>query len=71
MIEPYRTPERVVGKLAASLIKCLGRPEEVALSVVFLASDAGSLYIEQISHGTPVELCCDSNPHFDVLEIHE
>jgi 3-oxoacyl-[acyl-carrier protein] reductase len=47
MIEPYTTPEWVEAKLAASALKRLGRPEEVAGTVVFLASDAAILYIGQ------------------------
>jgi 3-oxoacyl-[acyl-carrier protein] reductase len=34
-------------KLAASVLKRFGRPEEVAETVIFLVSDAASLYIGQ------------------------
>lgn len=47
MIAPYRTTKWVEDKLAASVLKRVGRPEEVAGSVVFLASDAASLFIGQ------------------------
>ena len=39
LIAPYRTPEWLDAKFAASVLKRLGRPDEVAGSVVFLASD--------------------------------
>jgi 3-oxoacyl-[acyl-carrier protein] reductase len=47
MIEPYKTPDWIDAKLAASVLKRFGRPEEVADTVVFLVSDAASLYIGQ------------------------
>ena len=47
LIAPYRTPEWLETKFAASVLKRLGRPDEVAGSVVFLASDAASLYFGQ------------------------
>jgi 3-oxoacyl-[acyl-carrier protein] reductase len=47
LIAPYRTQEWLDAKFAASVLKRLGRPDEVAGSVVFLASDAASLYIGQ------------------------
>jgi 3-oxoacyl-[acyl-carrier protein] reductase len=47
MIEPYKTPDWIETKLAASVLKRFGRPEEVAETVVFLVSDAASLYIGQ------------------------
>jgi 3-oxoacyl-[acyl-carrier protein] reductase len=47
MIEPYKTPDRIDAKLAASVLKRFGRPEEVAETVIFLVSDAASLYIGQ------------------------
>jgi 3-oxoacyl-[acyl-carrier protein] reductase len=47
MIEPYKTPAWIDTKLAASVLKRFGRPEEVAETVVFLVSDAASLYIGQ------------------------
>ena len=47
MLAPYRTAEWLDAKYAGSLLKRLGRPDEVAGSVVFLASDAASLYIGQ------------------------
>jgi len=47
LVAPYRTAEWLEAKLAASALKRLGRPDEVAGSVVFLASDAASLYFGQ------------------------
>ena len=47
MIEPYKTPDWIDAKLAASVLKRCGRPEEVAETVIFLVSDAASLYIGQ------------------------
>jgi 3-oxoacyl-[acyl-carrier protein] reductase len=47
MIEPYKGAGWIEAKLAASVMKRLGRPEEVAGTVVFLASDAATLYIGQ------------------------
>jgi 3-oxoacyl-[acyl-carrier protein] reductase len=47
LIAPYKTPEWLKAKFAASVLKRLGRPDEVAGSVVFLASDAASLYFGQ------------------------
>jgi 3-oxoacyl-[acyl-carrier protein] reductase len=47
MLAPDRTAEWLEAKYAGSVLKRLGRPDEVAGSVVFLASDAASLYIGQ------------------------
>jgi 3-oxoacyl-[acyl-carrier protein] reductase len=47
LVAPYRTAAWTRAKLEASLLKRLGRPEEVASSVVFLASDDASLYFGQ------------------------
>jgi len=47
MIEPYKTADWINANLAASVLKRFGRPEEVADTVVFLVSDAASLYIGQ------------------------
>jgi 3-oxoacyl-[acyl-carrier protein] reductase len=47
MVAPYKTQAWLEAKLAGSVLKRLGRPEEVAETVVFLASDAASLYIGQ------------------------
>jgi 3-oxoacyl-[acyl-carrier protein] reductase len=47
MIAPYKTPEWLSGKLSGSILKRLARPEEIAATVVFLASDAASLYFGQ------------------------
>jgi 3-oxoacyl-[acyl-carrier protein] reductase len=47
MIEPYKKVDRINANLAASMLKLFGRPEEVADTVVFLVSDAASLYIGQ------------------------
>ena len=47
LVAPYNTPEWLEAKLATSVLKRLGRPSEVAGSVVFLASDAASLYFGQ------------------------
>jgi 3-oxoacyl-[acyl-carrier protein] reductase len=47
MVAPYRTPAWLEAKLAGSVLKRLGRPDEVAETVVFLASDSASLYIGQ------------------------
>jgi|SRR5208283_3149746 len=41
------TSDWVGAKLAASVLKRFGRPEEIAGTIVFLASDAASLYIGQ------------------------
>jgi NAD(P)-dependent dehydrogenase (short-subunit alcohol dehydrogenase family) len=38
MIEPYKTADWVHAKLAASVLKRFGRPEEVADTVVFLVA---------------------------------
>lgn len=47
MTAPYETADWVEAKLAASVLKRLGRPDEVAGTVIFLASDASALYIGQ------------------------
>ena len=47
MTASYQNPEWLEAKYAASVLKRLGQPNEVAGSVVFLASDAASLYIGQ------------------------
>lgn len=47
LIAPYKTKEWMEAKLAQSVLKRLGRPEEIAGSVVFLASDDAALYIGQ------------------------
>ena len=47
MTARYQNPEWLEAKYAASVLKRLGQPNEVAGSVVFLASDAASLYIGQ------------------------
>ena len=47
MIEPYKAPGWVEAKLTASVLKRFGRPEEVAGTVIFLVSDAATLYIGQ------------------------
>ncbi len=50
MIEPYETSETsdwVEAKLAASVLKRFGRPEEIGGTIVFLVSDAASLCIGQ------------------------
>ena len=47
LVAPYQNSAWVEAKLAAGLLNRLGRPEEVASSVVFLASDEASLYFGQ------------------------
>jgi 3-oxoacyl-[acyl-carrier protein] reductase len=47
LVAPYQNEGWMQAKLAAGLIDRLGRPEEVASSVVFLASDEASLYFGQ------------------------
>ncbi len=47
MTAPYATPDWLDAKLAGGLIGRLGRPDEVASTVVFLASDSASLYLGQ------------------------
>jgi len=47
MTDPYATPEWVAAKLANQLLPRLGEVDEVAASVVFLASPAASLYFGQ------------------------
>jgi 3-oxoacyl-[acyl-carrier protein] reductase len=47
LVAPYKTADWVEAKLATSVLKRLGRPDEVAGSVVFLASDSASLYFGQ------------------------
>jgi 3-oxoacyl-[acyl-carrier protein] reductase len=47
LLAPYQTEAWTRAKLDGSLLKRLGKPEEVASSVVFLASDDSSLYFGQ------------------------
>jgi 3-oxoacyl-[acyl-carrier protein] reductase len=47
MTEPRASPDWVAGKLAHQVLPRIGEAEEVAASVVFLASPAASLYIGQ------------------------
>jgi len=47
LVAPYRSEAWLEAKLSASLLKRLGRPDEVASSVLFLASDDASLYFGQ------------------------
>ena len=42
LIAPYRTPEWLETKFAASVLKRLGRPDEVAAVIVWLLSDEAS-----------------------------
>lgn len=47
MTDPYATPDWVAAKLAHQVLPRLGEVEEVAASVIFLASREASLYLGQ------------------------
>jgi 3-oxoacyl-[acyl-carrier protein] reductase len=47
MTRPYATPAWLANKMAQSVLARLGKPEEIAPTVVFLASDAAALYTGQ------------------------